>query len=84
MPTYDYRCEANDRVVEVQHGMNEKLSTWGELCARAGVDCGDTPPDAPVVRLITGGHVVSATGSGPDVAAPCATGTCGGGFCGLG
>lgn len=84
MPTYDYRCETSGRVLEVQHGMNEKLSTWAELCERAGIDPGDTPPDTPVTRLITGGHVVSSTGSGPEVSAPCATGTCGGGFCGLG
>ncbi|HHO67554.1 MAG TPA: zinc ribbon domain-containing protein [Gammaproteobacteria bacterium] len=83
MPTYDYVCEANGRVVEVKHRMSETLSTWGELCQRAGVDCGDTPADAPVQRLATGGQVVSSSSLG-DSAPPCAAGgCCGGGVCGL-
>ncbi|MES9980902.1 MAG: zinc ribbon domain-containing protein, partial [Candidatus Thiodiazotropha sp. 6PLUC5] len=32
MPTYDYRCEANSRVVEVSHRMSEEILNWGELC----------------------------------------------------
>ena len=52
MPSYDYRCAANDRVVEVRHRMSEKLTTWGEVCTRAGIDAGDTAADAPVERLI--------------------------------
>ena len=83
MPTYDYRCEANDRVVEVKHGMNEAVTTWGEICDRAGIEPGDTPLDAPVTRLITGGAVVGAGSGMAEAPAPCATGTCGGGFCGL-
>ena len=58
MPTYDYRCDANQRVLEVQHSMQVKLRTWGELAELAGVDPGDTPADAPVERLATGGQVV--------------------------
>jgi hypothetical protein len=53
MPTYEYRCPANDRVVEVAHPMAEKLSTWGQLCDRAGISPGSTPADAPVERLIS-------------------------------
>ncbi|MGH8290817.1 MAG: hypothetical protein ACREV7_17690 [Steroidobacteraceae bacterium] len=43
MPTYEYRCEANGRVLEVRHNMAERLSSWGELCERAGVapGCGN-------------------------------------------
>ncbi len=82
MPTYDYRCDANDRVVEVRHGMNEEIRTWGELCARAGIETGDTPPDAPVRKLATGGQVVNASSLGSGSA--CDTGgCCGGGACGL-
>ena len=82
MPTYDYRCTTNDRVVEVNHRMSEEIHTWGELCERAGIDPGDTPADAPVVRLATGGNFVSTTGSGAEPA--CATGSCcPGGMCGL-
>lgn len=55
MPTYDYCCEENSRVVEVEHGMTESLETWGELCARAGIAPGETAPEAPVTRKIAGG-----------------------------
>ena len=51
---YQYYCEANDKTVEVEHKMSKKLKTWGEVCAKAGIDLGDTPPNAPVVRLISG------------------------------
>jgi hypothetical protein len=84
MPTYDYHCEANGRVLEVKHRMSERLSTWGELCARLGMEAGDTPADSPVQRLATGGQVVKSTNLG-DTAPPCASGPCcGGGSCGIG
>lgn len=84
MPTYDYRCEANNRVVEVSHGMNEKLINWGELCGCAGIEPGDTPADTPVVRLITGGNFIGGSSVRDfEAPAPCATGTCGSGLCGL-
>lgn len=85
MPTYDYRCDANDRVVEVSHRMSESLATWGELCARAGVEPGETPADSPVHRLATGGNLISSGSLGSGVApSPCSTGTCcPGGVCGL-
>jgi hypothetical protein len=86
MPTYDYRCDANGRVLEVRHRMSENLSTWSELCERAGVETGDTPADAPVHRLATGGNVISSTnlGSGNAPAPSCGTGACcPGGMCGL-
>lgn len=83
MPTYDYRCEANGRVVEVKHRMSETLSTWGELCAQAGLEAGNTPPDSPVQRLATGGQVVKSGRLG-DATPPCASGPCcGGGACGF-
>ena len=43
MPTYDYRCDANGRTLEVSHRMSESLSTWGELCERAGIRPGRDP-----------------------------------------
>ena len=83
MPSYDYRCAVNGRVVEVRHRMSEKLTTWGEVCEKAGIDAGDTARDTPVERLITGGSVVSSTAlSNPEP--PCASGGCSGGLCGLG
>jgi len=59
MPMYDYQCEANGRTVEVVHSMSKRLETWGELCELAGLECGDTPLDAPVQRLIGGGSAVN-------------------------
>ena len=53
MPRYDYQCEQNGWTVEVSHGINEKLTRWGQVCERAGIEPGDTPPDAPVERLIS-------------------------------
>jgi hypothetical protein len=82
MPTYDYRCEANGRVVEVRHGMSESVRNWGELCERAHLDCGDTPADTPVTRLITGGNIIGDSHDREPLPS-CSTGTCGGGFCGL-
>jgi hypothetical protein len=83
MPTYDYFCAANDRTVEVQHGMSERLATWGELCERAGIAPGRTPRNAPVERLATGGNVIGASslGSGTAPAACDAGPACCGGGC---
>ncbi|MCK7575136.1 MAG: zinc ribbon domain-containing protein [Chromatiales bacterium] len=86
MPTYDYRCDTNDRVIEVSHRMSENLTNWGELCACAGMELGDTPADAPVHRLATGGNVItsSSLGSGRAPMPACASGSCcAGGMCGL-
>ncbi|WP_207062564.1 zinc ribbon domain-containing protein [Motiliproteus sp. SC1-56] len=86
MPTYDYRCVATGEVVEVRHSMRETLTTWGELCAAAGISSGETPLQSPVERLATGGQVVqSRTLKNPE-APPCASGggCCGGGqMCGF-
>lgn len=82
MPTYDYRCDANGQIVEVKHGMNELLTTWSELCARAAIDAGDTPADSPVKKLATGGQVLKSSSMGSSVP-PCGSGGCGGGMCGL-
>jgi putative FmdB family regulatory protein len=86
MPTYDYRCEENGKTVEVMHRMSEKISTWGELCQKAGIDTGDTAPETPVMKLATGGNLISSEnrGSGFDPAPACNTGSCcAGGMCGL-
>ena len=58
MPLYEYHCPANDRTLEVRHGMREDLRTWGELAAAAAVEPGDTPPEAEVRRLIRGGSLL--------------------------
>lgn len=84
MPTYDYRCEANGRIVEVSHRMSDVLKTWGELCEKAGIESGDTPADAPVSRMATGGNVITGSSPGGSDLPPCASGGCAGGMCGLG
>ncbi len=85
MPTYDYRCNENGQVVEVRHGMMDKVTTWGELCALAGMSPGETDPAAPVERLANGGQVVRNTSLG-DRGTPCQSGApcCGAKACGLG
>ncbi|NEX21968.1 zinc ribbon domain-containing protein [Thiorhodococcus mannitoliphagus] len=84
MPTYDYRCDANGQVIEVSHRMSETLASWGELCERAQLEPGDTPADAPVHRLATGGNVITSSSLGSGSAPACPTGSCcSGGMCGL-
>lgn len=83
MPTYDYRCEANGRVVEVNHRMSEEIRNWGELCSKADIEPGETPSASPVKRLATGGNVITG-GIRSDPIPPCAAGGgCPGGGCGL-
>lgn len=84
MPTYDYRCEANQRVYEVKHSISERLDTWGELCERAGFNTDGIAPDAKVTRLISGGGVVKSSSLKNPEAPPCmAGGGCSGGSCGF-
>jgi len=85
MPTYDYRCDANGKVLEVSHRMSDNITTWGELCERAGVETGDTPADSPVHRLATGGNIISSNNLGSGSAPACTTtgSCCPGGACGL-
>ena len=84
MPSYDYYCEANQQTVEVRHGMNEKLATWGEVCEKSGLEPGRTALKTPVQRLISGGAVVSSSAlHNPDAPACAAGGCCAGGACGL-
>jgi hypothetical protein len=84
MPTYDYRCETNSKVIEVNHRMSELISTWGELCERADIDPGDTPSNTPVNKLATGGNLVSRSSLGSGTEPACDTGgCCSGGMCGL-
>jgi hypothetical protein len=82
MPTYDYHCKENGQVIEVKHGMTEKLNTWGDVCTAAGIDLGNTSADTPVQRLISGGQFVNSSAlKNPEPS--CATGGCGAGMCGF-
>lgn len=85
MPTYEYHCEANGRLVEVNHKMADQVHTWGELCVRAGISPGRTDPHSPVHKLISAGFIGTGSSASPSAAceAPaCGNGACGGGFCG--
>ena len=83
MPTYDYRCSTNGRVVEVNHRMSDTLHTWGEVCVAAGLETGETPADTPVERLATGGQIIGRGSLKNPELPPCASGGCGGGSCAL-
>lgn len=88
MPTYEYLCEANGRVIEVQHKMADRLETWRELCERAGIATGGTDPEAPVTKLISAGFIGSghperACGASDCGSGSCVSGGCGGGPCAL-
>lgn len=85
MPTYDYRCPSTGRTYEVRHAMARKATTWAELCELGGLDAGDTPPDAPVERLLGAPGVVGAGALKNPAAPPCAAAKacCGGGACGF-
>ena len=48
MPKYDYFCEANGRTVEVNHDVNTKLKTWGEVCFVAQISLNNTDALEPV------------------------------------
>ncbi len=76
MPTYDYQCPANGQIFEVKHRISETVSTWGELCALTGMDCGDLPANSAVNKLANGGQVVSSSSLGNPTAPACASGPC--------
>jgi hypothetical protein len=81
MPTYDYRCDTNQQVIEVRHSMAITLKNWGELAELAGLDLGDTPSEVPVHKLANGGQVVT-SGVLKNTIPPCqmggGCGDCGG------
>lgn len=84
MPTYDYRCEADQNVYEVKHSMSVMLKTWGELCEAMGATVGAIPAETKVTRLISGGGVVKSSSLKNPEAPPCLSGGgCANGGCGI-
>ncbi|BBM83026.1 zinc ribbon domain-containing protein [Candidatus Uabimicrobium amorphum] len=55
MPLYEYYCEENEKTIEVRHGMSETVDTWKKLCDLASMELGETPGEAVVKRVISGG-----------------------------
>ncbi|HTV49960.1 MAG TPA: zinc ribbon domain-containing protein [Steroidobacteraceae bacterium] len=84
MPIYEYRCEANGRLVEVTHKMAERLHTWGELCERAGISPGRTDPHAPVQKLISAGFIATGSSEPACAGGACELPACGNGICASG
>lgn len=62
MPLYEYHCPANGARVSVTHSIREDLKSWGELCAKANVPVGETPPDSPVERLLFAAGIATQMG----------------------
>ena len=81
MPKYDYLCAANGRTVEVQHRMSEEVSSWGQLCAMAGLPLDDTPAETPVAKLLTATAIAGSSNLGCDSGPP-VVGGCGKALCG--
>ena len=83
MPSYDYYCPENDRTVEVNHRMSELMKSWGDVCARAHIELGDTPSESPVQKQISGGAFIHSPGEGGGSVPEYSGGSCcNGGGCG--
>ena len=70
MPIYDYYCPANGRTVEVLQNFSVTLKTWQDVCREGDFLPGETPLDARVERLITGGPILQ-TKSGTTTTSCC-------------
>lgn len=66
MPIYDYHCAANDRTVQIIHRMSDDVKTWGDACARAEIEPGDTPADSPVNKVLLGANFMRRKAMGSD------------------
>jgi predicted nucleic acid-binding Zn ribbon protein len=53
MPVYVYLCEENGQTVEVRHGLDRDLGTWGEVCYAAQIPLGNTDFLASVRKVLT-------------------------------
>ena len=53
MPVYTYLCEANGQSVEIRHGVDAEIRTWGELCYAAQRPLGETEFLAPVRKVLS-------------------------------
>ena len=62
MPCYDYFCAENGQTVEVKHGMQTVLETWGEVCYAAQVPMGDTDFTVPVRKVLSAPNISLPTG----------------------
>ncbi|WP_428240893.1 zinc ribbon domain-containing protein [Gynuella sp.] len=82
MPTYRYRCEANQQIYEVRHSMNTTLTTWSELEHLTGAQDKSIPGDTPVNKVLTAVGLVKSSALKNPEAPPCANKNCCGGCSG--
>lgn len=81
MPTYDYRCEANNKIYEVKHAMSLSPKTWAELCKATGMELKNIPGKTPVTKVLNAVGVVKPTSLKTLGLQPCMKGECGNGSC---
>lgn len=67
MPCYSYFCEANQKLVLVDHPSDTVLKTWGELCYVKQIPVEDDP-SSPIKKIITPPNI-SITPSNADLKA---------------
>jgi hypothetical protein len=79
MPTYEYHCPVNDKIVSVWHNMSSRITTWGELCEAAGLELEGISAATPVERLISGGQIIGSPNitAAPATRMPCGQTRCG-------
>lgn len=53
MPIYEYYCEDNGQTVQVKHGIDVELTTWGEVCYASQLTMGDTDFLASVRKVLS-------------------------------
>lgn len=63
MPCYDYFCAANGKTIEVRHGMNQVIETWGEACYAAQLPMDETDFFAPVRKVLSAPGISLPTGN---------------------
>ncbi len=65
MPCYSYFCEANQKLVLVDHPSDMVIKTWGEVCYAKQMPVEDDPA-LPVKKIITPPNI-STTPSNSDL-----------------
>ena len=80
MPTYEYYCPTNNKIIEVLHGMNDSIATWGALCHVAGIKQGETSANSLVERKLSAVSLLPKKVEGGQGSG----GGCCGGGCGCG
>ena len=78
MPTYSYRCEANNQIYEVRHAMDMTISSWQELQPLIHEIDATIPADAAVTKVLMPVNVVKSSALKNPEAPACASRGCSG------